>query len=80
MKVTVEKGIQIEKFQHGNIMDKEIDELWHLKQRCKRNNDNEVQTIIWMIVEDCEDHCRVDEQQQLQSKMWDPGGLKVKIT
>ena len=49
-------------------------------QRCQRNNDSEVQTVIWMTMEECEDHCKVDEEQQLQVKMWDPGGLKVKIT
>ena len=80
MNVAVEKGIQTKMFQQRSRLDEEIDELWHLMQRCKRNNDNEVQTAISMTVEDCEDHCRVDEQQQLQSKMWDPGGLKLKIT
>ena len=80
MKVVVEKGIQTNMFQQRSRMDEEIDELWHLMQRCKRNNDNEVQTVIWITVEDCEDHCSVDEKQQLQSKMWDLRGLKIKIT
>ena len=80
MKVAVEKGIQTKMFQQRSRLDEEIDELWNLMQRCKRNNDSEVHTVIWMTVEYCEDHCRVDEQQQLQSNMWDPGGLMVKIT
>ena len=79
-KVAVEKGVQTKMFQQRSILDEELDELWHLMQRCNRNNDSEVQTVIWMTVEYYEDHCRVDEQQQLQSKMWDPGGLKIKIT
>ena len=79
MKVVVEKGIPTKMFQQRSRLDEEIDELWHLMQRCKRNNENEFQKVIWMTVEDCEDHCRVDEHHQLQSKMWDPGGLKIKI-
>ena len=63
MKVEMEKDIQIGVFQKRSILDEEADELWHLMQRSKKNNGSKIQTIIWMIVEDCEDHCRVDEQQ-----------------
>ena len=51
MKVAVEKGIHTKMFQPRSRLDEEIDELWHLMQRCKRNNDGEVQTVIWMTVE-----------------------------
>ena len=61
VKVTEEKGIQTKMFQQRSRLDEEIDEIWHLMQRCKRNNDSEVQTVIWMTMEYCEDHCRVDE-------------------
>ena len=67
-------------FQQRDKLDEEIDELWHLMQKCERNCNTEVQTIIWMTVEDCEDHGRVEEQQQLQSKVWDPGGLRISVT
>ena len=49
-------------------------------QRCKRNGNDEVQVVIWMTVEDWEVHYRTNERQQLQNKMWDLGGLKIKIT
>ena len=39
MKVAVEKRIQTKMFQQISRLDEEIDELWHLMQRCKRNND-----------------------------------------
>ena len=42
MKVAVEKGIQTKMFQQRSRLDEEIDELWHLMQRCKRNNDSGV--------------------------------------
>ena len=80
MKVAEEKGIQTEVFQQRSKLDEEIDKLWYLMQRCKRHNASEVQTVIWMTMEDCEDHGRVDEQQQLQSKVWDPGGLRISVT
>ena len=80
MKVAVEKGIHTKMFQQRSRLDEEMDELWNLMQRCKRNNDSEVQTVIWMTMQDCEYHCGVDEKQQLQRKMCDPGGLKIKIT
>ena len=63
MKFAVEKGIQTKMFKQRSKLDEDIDELWNIMQRCKRNNDNEVQTVIWMTMEDCEDHCRGDEQQ-----------------
>lgn len=80
MKVEMEKGIQTEVFQKGSILDEEIDVLWHLMQRCRKNNDSEVQAVIWMIVEDCEVHYRNSGQQQSQNKVWDPGGLKITVT
>ena len=80
MKDAVEKGIQTKMFQQRSRLDEEIDELWHLMQRYKSNNDKEVQTVIWMTMEDWEVHYRTNEQQQLQNKIWDPGGLKIKIT
>ena len=80
MKVAEEKGIQTENFQQGSRLDEEIDELWHLMQRCKRNNGSKVQTVIWMTVEDWEVHYMTNEQQQLQNKMWDQGGLRIKVT
>ena len=93
MKVAVDKGIQTEVFQQGNRLDEEIGELWHLMQRCKKNNNSKVQIVIWMTMEDCEDHYRVEEQQKLsvhiciskaygdlQSKIWDPGGLRITVT
>ena len=93
MKVEMEKDIQTEVFQNRSILDEEADELWHLMQRSKKNNGSKIQTIIWMIVEDCEGHCRVNEQLQLskqiyiskadddlQNKVWDPGGLKTTVT
>ena len=52
MNVTMEKGIQIKMFQQRSRLDEEIDEIWHLMQRCKRINDSEVQKVIWMVVED----------------------------
>ena len=80
-------------FQKGSILDKEIDELWHLMQRCKKNNDNEVQIVNLMTIEDCEVHYRIDEQQQLsvqiyisktyddlQTKVWDPRGFNTIVT
>ena len=69
MKVVEEKGIQTKMFQQRSRLDEEIDELWNLMQRCKRNNDSEVQTVIWMTMEDWEVHYRTNEQQQLQSKV-----------
>ena len=67
-------------FQKRSKLGEKIDELWYLIQRCKKKNDSEVQIVIWMTTKDCEDHCRVDEQQQLQSKIWYPGGLRIKVT
>ena len=78
MKLAVEKGIQKNMFQQISRLDEEIDELWNLMQRCKRNNDSEVQTVIWMTVEDWEVHYRTNEQIQLQSKVWDPRKHKLK--
>ena len=78
MNVAVEKEIQTKMFQQGSRLDEEIDELWNLMQRCKRNNDSEVQTVSWMNVEDWEIHYRTNEQQQLQNKAWDPGKQKMK--
>ena len=75
MKVAVEEGIHIGKFQQRNRMDEEIDELWHLMQRCKRNGNDEVQAVIWMTMEDWEVHYKINEQQQLQNKVWDLGIL-----
>ena len=46
-------------------------------QRCKRNNDSEVQTVIWMTMEDSEVHYNINEQQQVQKKVWDPGILQL---
>ena len=46
MKVAVEKGIQTKMFQQRSRLDEEIDELWHLMQRCKRINESVVQTVI----------------------------------
>ena len=80
MNIAMEKGIQTKMFHQRSRLDEEIDELWNLMQRCKRNNNSEVQTIIWMTMEDYEDHCRVDEKQQLQRKIWDLGGLRIKAT
>ena len=42
MKAIVEEGIQTKKFQQRNRLDEEIDELWHLMERCKRNGNDEV--------------------------------------
>ena len=47
MNVAVENGIQTKKFQQGSRLDEEIDELWHLMQRCKRNGNDEVQEVIY---------------------------------
>ena len=76
----MEKGIQTELFHKGSILDEEIDVLWHLMQRCKRNYDSEVQAVIWMTGRDCEVHYRNSGQQQLQNKVWDPGRLKITVT
>ena len=46
-------------------------------QRCKRNDNDEVQTVIWMTLEDWEVHYRINKQQQLQNKFWDPGILQL---
>ena len=78
MNIAVEKGIETKMFQQRSRLDEEIDELWNLMQRCKRNNDSEVKIVIWMIVEYLEVHYRTNEQQQLQSKVWDPGKHKMK--
>ena len=80
VEVVEEKGIQTKMFQQRSRLDEEIDELWHLMHRCKRNNDSEVQTIIWITMEDWEVHYMTNEQQQLQNKMWDQGGLRIKVT
>ena len=72
MNVAVEKGIQTKMFQQRSRLDEEIDELWHLMQRCKRNNNSEVQTVIWMTVEDWGVHYRINERKQLQKKVLDP--------
>ena len=77
MKVTVEKGIQTKMFQQGIRMDEEIDELWHLMHRCKRNGNDEVHAVIWMIVEDWEVQYRINEQILLQNKFLDPGILQI---
>ena len=42
-------------FQQRDRLDEEIDELWNLIQRCKRNCNNEVQLVIWMTTENFED-------------------------
>ena len=93
VEVEIKKGIQTEMFQKGSILDKEIDELWHLMQRCKKNNDSEVQIVNLMTIEDCEDHYRITVQHQLsvqiyisktyddlQTKVWDPGGFNTIVT
>jgi hypothetical protein len=80
MKVEMEKGIQARVFQQRSRLDEEIDKLWHLMQRCRRNYDSEVQAVIWMTGRDCEVHYRNSGQQQLQNKVWDPGGLKITVT
>ena len=77
MNVAVEKGIQTKMFQQRSILDEEIDELWHLMQRCKRNGNGEVQEVIWMTMEDWEVHYRINEQQKLQNKVWDLGILQL---
>ena len=69
MKVEMEKGIQARVFQQRSRLDEEIDKLWHLTQRCRRNYDNEVQAVIWMTRRDCEVHYRNSGQQQLQNKV-----------
>jgi hypothetical protein len=51
MKVEMEKGIQARVFQQRSRLDEEIDVLWHLMQRCRRNYDSEVQAVIWMTGE-----------------------------
>ena len=76
-KVAVEEGIQTKKIQQISRLYEETDELWHLMQRCKRNNDSEIQTVIWMTVEDWEVHYKINEQQQLQNKFWDPSILQL---
>ena len=40
--------------------------------RCKRNGNDEVHEVIWMTMEDWEVHYRINEQHQLQNKVWDP--------
>jgi hypothetical protein len=80
MKVEMEKSIQARVFQQRRRLDEEIDKLWHLMQRCRRNYDSEVQAVIWMTGRDCEVHYRNSGQQQLQNKVWDPGGLKITVT
>jgi hypothetical protein len=80
MKVEMEKGIQARVFQKGSRLDEEIDILWHLMQRCRKKNDSKVQAVIWMTEGDCEVHYRNSGQQQLQNKVWDPGGLKITVT
>ena len=93
VEVEIKKGIQTEMFQKGSILDKEIDELWYLIQRYKKNNDSEVQIVNLMTIEDCEYNYRIDEQQQLtvqiyisktyddlQTKVWEPGGFKTIVT
>jgi hypothetical protein len=80
MKVEMEKGIQTELFQQRSRLDEEIDILWHLMQRCRKNYDSEVQAVIWMTEGDCEVHYRNSGQQQLQNKVWDPGRLKITVT
>jgi hypothetical protein len=80
MKVEMEKSIQARVFQQRSRLDEEIDKLWHLTQRCRRNYDSEVQAVIWMTGRDCEVHYRNSGQQQLQNKVWDPGGLKIIVT
>jgi hypothetical protein len=80
MKVEMEKGIQARVFQQGSRLDEEIDKLWHLMQRCRKNNDSEVQAVIWMTGGDCKVHYRNSGQQQLQNKVWDPGRLKITVT
>jgi hypothetical protein len=80
MKVEMEKSIQARVFQQRSRLDEEIDKLWHLMQRCRRNYDSEVQAVIWMTGRDCEVHYRNSGQQQLQNKVWDPGGLKITVT
>ena len=66
-------------FQQRDGLDGEIDELWNLMQRCKRNCNNEVQIVIWMSVENFEYHYRTSEQ-QLQNKIWDPDKWRTKFT
>jgi hypothetical protein len=80
MKVEMEKGIQARVFQKGSRLDEEIDVLWHLMQRCRKNYDSEVQAVIWMTEGDYEVHYRNSGQQQLQNKVWDPGRLKITVT
>jgi hypothetical protein len=80
MRVEMEKGIQTELFQKGSILDEEIDVLWHLMQRCKRNYDSKVQAVIWMTGKYYEVHYKNSGQQQLQNKVWDPGRLKITVT
>ena len=70
-------GIQTGKIQHRNRLDEEIDELWYLMQRCKGNGNDEVHVVIWMTMEDWEVHYRINEQQQLQNKVWDLGILQL---
>ena len=64
-------------FQQRSRLDEEIDEIWHLMQRCKRNGNDEVQAVIWMTVEDWEVHYRINEKHKLQNKVWDPGILQL---
>ena len=80
MKVEMEKSIQARVFQQRSRLDEEIDKLWNLTQRCRRNYDSEVQAVIWMTGEDYEVHYRNSGQQQLQNKVWDPGRLKITVT
>ena len=42
MQVAEEKGIQTNMFRQRSRLDEEIDEIWHLMQRCKRNGNDEV--------------------------------------
>ena len=64
-------------FQQRSRLEEEINELWNLMQRCKRNGNDEVQAFIWMTMEYWEVHYRINEQQQLQNKVWDPGILQL---
>ena len=75
VEVIEEKGIQTKMFQQRSRLDEEIDEIWHLMQRCQRNGNDEVHAVIWMNLEVSKVHYRINEQKQLQNKVWDPGIL-----